>query len=98
MWRTCVCGHISVGRKLLQPAVAHCVHDAVISQVGVDVANASIIVIQHAERFGLSQLHQLRGRVGRGTKPSLCYMMCANKNLPRVQVRETVLLLYRTSV
>lgn len=56
-------------------------------EVGIDVPNASLMVVEHAERFGLSQLHQLRGRVGRGPHKSFCILMAGPRLSPEARLR-----------
>jgi ATP-dependent DNA helicase RecG len=56
-------------------------------EVGIDIPNASVMVVEHAERFGLSQLHQLRGRIGRGRYPSKCILLAQYRSSGEAKVR-----------
>jgi ATP-dependent DNA helicase RecG len=56
-------------------------------EVGIDIPNASVMLVEHAERFGLSQLHQLRGRIGRGRYPSKCILLAQYRSSEEAKVR-----------
>ena len=73
----------AVMAEFVSGAMAVLVSTTVI-EVGVDVPNASLMVVEHSERFGLSQLHQLRGRVGRGAAASACVLLYSTGDAPRL--------------
>ncbi len=80
----------AVMERFVSGAVAVLVATTVI-EVGVDVPNASLMVIEDAERFGLSQLHQLRGRIGRGTQESVCVLLFGSELGPIARERLRVI-------
>ncbi|MDA2935388.1 ATP-dependent DNA helicase RecG, partial [Acidobacteria bacterium AH-259-D05] len=65
----------------------HVLVSTTVIEVGIDVPNATLMVVEHSERFGLSQLHQLRGRIGRGKHPGLCILMMGESSSSQANQR-----------
>jgi ATP-dependent DNA helicase RecG len=78
--------------RLFREGHAHILVATTVIEVGVDIPNASVMVIESAERFGLSQLHQLRGRVGRGADQSYCILMSPDKLSKEAAMRIEVMI------
>ena len=81
--------------KLFRDGQAHIMIATTVIEVGVDIPNATVMIIESAERFGLSQLHQLRGRVGRGAEQSYCILMSSDRLTKEASTRIEVMV--RTS-
>jgi ATP-dependent DNA helicase RecG len=77
---------------LFKEGQAHIMIATTVIEVGVDIPNASVMIIESAERFGLSQLHQLRGRVGRGADQSYCILMSSEKLSKEAAMRIDVMI------
>ncbi len=81
--------------RRFQEGKIHILASTTVVEVGIDVPNATFMLVEHAERFGLSQLHQLRGRVGRGPHSSLCVLMCGKTGSR--EARERLDIMQRTN-
>ena len=81
----------NVLKKFLKRDI-HILVSTTVIEVGIDFPNANLIIIENANKFGLSQLHQLRGRVGRGHKQGICILFCLKKVCQKMQLKELRLL------